>query len=276
MCNTSRFHLATSILENVPVAERTYRIRLTAPGIVEHVRPGQFVMLRLAEGDDPLLGRPFGVYRTCPDGTLDLVYLVVGKMTGRLATLPAGTPLTVWGPLGNGWDTTEAERERYDHFLLVGGGIGHTPLYQVAGHFVRSTQPPRMTLLYGAQTTVRIACMDDFRALGIDVRIATDDGSAGVHGYVSDLIAEAATGEPQRTKILACGPPAMLRAVAAEAERLGLACDVSLETNMSCGLGLCFGCVIPYREDPESDDWDYRRTCTDGPVFDARKLKWET
>ncbi len=282
------FHTAVEIVENVPVAERTCRIRIRAPEIAGRVQPGQFVMLRLAEGDDPLLGRPFGVYRAEASGMIDLVYLVVGKMTGRLAKLGPGAALTVWGPLGNGWDVSPEELAKYDHFVLVAGGIGQTPLYMpvsrcrnsamttttaAAGATATTTvDPPRWTLLYGAQTASRISCIDDFRALGVDVRLATDDGSTGYQGYVSDLIpGVVASNNVARTKILACGPQPMLHAVFREAERLGVACAVSLESNMSCGLGICYGCVVEYRD---GDTWDYRRTCVDGPVFDAYRLRW--
>lgn len=289
----------TEILENTPLAERTYRLRLRVPEIAAIVRPGQFVMLRLTSGDDPLLGRPLGVYRTDATGIVDLVYLVVGKMTARLAALPPGTKLSVWGPLGNGWDVSPEELDRYDHFLLVAGGIGHSPLHmlvkhcraieetcallrrqgktpvQLAPYWDIMVKPPKWTLLYGAQTERRLSCLDDFRSLGIDVRIATDDGSVGHHGYVNELIEVALGGTPpHRTKILACGPEPMLHAVWREALRLNLACDVSLETPMGCGLGICYGCVVDYLVDPGTDRWDYRRTCVDGSVFDASRLRW--
>lgn len=263
-------------MENIRVAENTYRLRLSAPNVVAALRPGQFVMLRLAGGDDPLLARPFCVYRTFDDGSLDLVYLVVGKMTSLLARLPVGTALTVWGPLGNGWDSVKTD-ELSRHILLVAGGVGHTPFYLFAKQQLQNVHN-RLTLLYGAKSKSRISCLEHFKALGVDVRVATEDGSEETPGRVTELIeptvTEGVAAGCRSTRLLACGPHPMLHAVFREAERLGLPCDVSLETSMSCGLGICFGCVIDYRLEPDGEEWDYRRTCVDGPVFDAYRLHW--
>jgi dihydroorotate dehydrogenase electron transfer subunit len=115
--------------------------------------------------------------------------------------------------------------------------------------------------------------MDDFRQLGIEPIIATDDGSEGHHGRITDLI-EKVYQSDESTQLLCCGPLPMLRSAFLTARTLKLPCFVSLETPMSCGLGICFGCVVPYWND-ENSDWDYRRTCIDGPVFDAYKLRWD-
>jgi dihydroorotate dehydrogenase electron transfer subunit len=154
---------------------------------------------------------------------------------------------------------------------MVAGGIGQTPFLMLA------EQPAsrKQTLLYGARSKNRIACIDDFQAAGIDVFIATDDGSEGKHGFVSDLI-ETVYRPQETTRILACGPQAMLKAVFRIAKKLELPCFVSLETVMSCGMGICFGCVVQYKENPDSAEWDYKRTCKEGPVFDAYKLNFNT
>src|SRR3954452_6215133 len=111
-------------VENVPLAERTFRIRLDCPEIAAAIRPGQFLMLRLPGTSDPLLGRPFALYDTALDGTaIDVVYLVVGKMTGLLAQVKSGEPVEVWGPLGSGFP----ELDGTEHVVCVAGGIGQTP-----------------------------------------------------------------------------------------------------------------------------------------------------
>ena len=219
-------------------------------------------MLRLPNRTDPLLGRPFAVYRIEPH-RLEIVYAAVGKMTRRLTEVKPNDMLEFWLPLGNGFPDAQVQ-----HTILVAGGIGQTPFLMFC-----QNRKERVSLLYGAKTASRIACMDDFRQQGVEPIIATDDGSAGSCGFVTDLI-EKVYQPGESAQLLCCGPLPMLRSAFFAARQLGLPCFVSLETPMSCGLGICFGCVVPYQESGDSD-WDYRRTCIDGPVFDAYKLRWE-
>ncbi len=275
------------IRENVTVAENTWRLALVADEKLPLIAPGQFVMLRLPNASDPLLGRPLAVYHTDDERQLEVVYVVVGKMTRRLSQLRAGAELEFWTPLGNGFLTGE-EEGKIEHTIMVAGGIGQTPFFMLCGNAAHEStvcenmaskkKGHRKTLLYGARTANRLACVDDFKRTGTDVRIATDDGSAGYHGVATDLI-ELVYRPGETTQILGCGPMPMLRAAFDVAQRLELPCRVSLETPMSCGLGICFGCVVKYRnvpDDAESGDggFDYKRTCVDGPVFDAYRLYW--
>ncbi|MDO5554683.1 MAG: dihydroorotate dehydrogenase electron transfer subunit [Planctomycetia bacterium] len=283
-----------TVLANRQIAVDTWKIRLVAPGLAPLVRPGQFLMLRLPGKTDPLLGRAFAVYSTDPTrGELEVVYLVVGKMTRLLTQCGPNDTVTATGPLGNGWqialDTVSPSHDEIHlheqdieggdprHLIMVAGGIGHTPFYMLTqymcdGHWRDKVQ---LSLLYGARTQDRFSCLDDFATLNLKVHLATEDGSAGTQGYVSDLLApvlQESGIRAGRTTVLACGPEPMLKAVFAESKRLGLACWVSLETRMGCGLGICFGCVVRVRD--SLGNWDYRRTCVDGPVFDAWKLDW--
>lgn len=224
-------------------------------------------MLRLADRADPLLGRPLAIYRgvTSENTTLlEVVYLVVGKMTARLAQVRSGDTLNIWGPLGNGFNYAQDEQT-----IMVAGGIGQTPFLMLA------EQLKVRTLLYGARSADRIAGLNDFRKLGVDVRIATDDGSLGYCGPITDLIADAIV-PGQTTKIICCGPKPMLKAAFQVARKRGIPCDVSLENPMGCGLGICFGCVVPYRDSSSpTASIDYKRTCIDGPAFDAYRLLWD-
>ncbi len=262
------WHGTGTVVENTMLAERTLRIAVAVDGPVPPIAAGQFAMLRLPNRTDPLLGRPLAIYRITRSASttiMEFVYLVVGRMTSRLAEVKPNDALEIWGPLGNGFRPVDD----VEHPILVAGGIGQTPFLMFAEEHRNST------LLYGARTEARVACMDDFEKIGIQVRIATDDGSRGFHGPVTELISSVYRPET-KTKIIACGPQPMLRATFRVAEKLGLPCDVSLESPMSCGLGICFGCVVEYRSDDAPNQWDYRRTCVDGPVFDAYRLNWET
>ncbi|MDR1492329.1 MAG: dihydroorotate dehydrogenase electron transfer subunit [Planctomycetaceae bacterium] len=273
----SVWHGETEILANFPTAEKTYRLRFRAPELVSLMQPGQFVMLRLSDTNDPLLGRPLAAYQADADaGTIDVVYLAVGKMTERLSRLSAGTPLQVWGPLGNGFRLPHA-----DHLIMIAGGIGQTPFYTLAEESLglrtfsrKNVAARKVSLLLGAKNKNRLACLDDFRQLGVNVQIATDDGSEGVRGVATGLIASTIRESNLPEVVLACcGPRPMLLAAFDVAKSLGnIPCYVSLESPMACGLGVCFSCVVKYRD--ENGVADDVRTCTEGPVFDAYRLAW--
>ncbi|HKB04447.1 MAG TPA: dihydroorotate dehydrogenase electron transfer subunit [Gemmataceae bacterium] len=265
------------IVENVRLAERTFRIRLDCPAVAAAIRPGQFVMLRLPGTNDPLLGRPFALYDTVLDSSgrpmgLDIVYLVVGKMTGLLTQVQAGEPVEVWGPLGNGFpDLSGAE-----HVVCVAGGIGQTPFLAYArealgtrgyGGDTPQRRANRVSLYYGVRTAALAAGVDDFRAAGCEVKLASDDGSVGHKGFVTQLLANDRPAGP----FVGCGPEPMLHALANLAAAWGATCYVSLETPMACGFGACFSCVTRVKT---PTGWDYKRVCVDGPVFDADQLEW--
>jgi dihydroorotate dehydrogenase electron transfer subunit len=268
------------VVENVRLARATYRVRLSCPEAAAATRPGQFLMVRLPGTNDPLLGRPFALYDTVLDAAgrptaLDIIYLVVGKMTGKLAEVRPGGRLDVWGPLGNGF----ADLDGLDDVALVAGGIGQTPflayvrdLLGTRGYGGRPARRRvgRVRLYYGVRISDLAAGVDDFRAAGAEVHLASDDGSLGFRGFVTQLLAE----HPRPQHIVGCGPEPMLHALAKLACAWRLPCHLSLETPMACGLGVCFSCVTKVRT--ADGGWDYKRVCVDGPVFDAAHLAWDT
>ena len=276
-------HCRTTVVENVPLAQDTWRVRLACPEIARAIVPGQFLMLRLAAGDDPLLGRPLALFDTWVDATgevlgLDVAYLVVGRMTRRLAMTRAGDQIEGWGPLGNGFAPTPTE-----HLVMVAGGIGQTPFLAAGREALGGRQygvtsrcdayAKRVTLCYGVRTADLAAGVDDFRQAGVDVRLASNDGSLGRRGLVTELLAELLDQDtPSRCRIVCCGPEPMMEAVAKLAAQRGVACEVSLETPMACGIGICFSCVVKVRG--ADGGWDYKRTCVEGPVFDAETIEW--
>lgn len=273
---------SAQVLAHAPIARATHRLRLACPEVACRIVPGQFVMLRLPGTDDPLLARPFALYDTVLDehGTamgIDVVYLVVGRMTGGLTQVAVGDALQVWGPLGNGFPTRSVE-----HLIMVAGGIGQTPFAALGREFLGQrnygnrcdASAKRVTLCYGARSKDFLAGVPDFESLGVRVRVTTDDGSAGAHGFVTAelkrLLSEESATPGDRMHIVCCGPEPMMAAVAKIAAARGVSCEVSLETPMACGLGICFSCVTRVRDD--SGEWDYRRTCVEGPVFDASRI----
>ncbi len=272
-----------AVTYNEQIAQDTYRLRFRCPEIARQITPGQFLMIRLANWDDPLIGRPLALYDTHPgaDGepeSIDVVYLVGGKMTRRLARFEAGQLIDVWGPLGNGFPPQSAS-----HLIMVAGGIGQTPFVALAKEHLglRKYGDPertvegvdRVTMCFGARTKTLLGGEDDFRQVGVDLRISTDDGSAGHHGLVTDVLRNVLDEDSEQSRcIVCCGPEPMMEAVAHLAQEYDVPTQVSLETPMACGIGICFSCVAMVRD--ESGEYDYRRTCVEGPVFSAERIRW--
>ncbi len=198
-------------------------------------------------------------------------------MTRRLAGMKAGDRLEIWGPLGNGFPPTET-----GHLIMVAGGIGQTPFLALARHYLGLAEygrPPlavpragKVSLCYGLRSAAFISGVDDFRRADVEVCISTEDGTAGHRGRVVDLVPPLVEASDLPCRIVACGPEKMLHASVTMAERLGLSCQVSLESPMACGIGICFSCVTKIRD--ETGEWDYRRICVEGPVFDAAKVEF--
>lgn len=271
-----------AVIENVQVADETYRVRFACPEIAKRVLPGQFLMARIAGCDDPLIGRALAVFDIVNDlsgdpESIDLIYHVKGKFTTRLAVTLPGQNMVVWGPLGNGFPVIECR-----HLVMVAGGVGQTPFLTLAREHLGLQQygdPPRsqprteqVSLCFGAQNGRFLAAVDDFRQLGIDVQLATDDGSLGYHGLVTDLLSRLLATDRQGVHVVSCGPVAMMQRAAEVSAQQGVPCHVSLETPMACGIGICFSCVARIRD--EDGNADYRRTCVEGPVFDATRIEW--
>lgn len=282
-CADEAVQVRTELRELEQVARDTFRIRFDAPTIAEKIVPGQFVMVRLAGYSDPLIGRALAMYDVVEDGagrpqSIDVVFIKKGKLTTAIAESQCGAKLSVWGPLGNGFSCTAVET-----LLIAVGGIGQTPMLALAAEalgrrrFGSGERPSgyasRAIMVYGARCGDLLACVDAFGAAGIDTRLCTDDGSAGVRARVPEVLSavidQIGTGG---VRIVSCGPEIMMEKVAAVASDRGVPCEVSLETPMACGIGICFSCVARVRQ--ADGQWDYKRTCVEGPVFDAARIVW--
>jgi dihydroorotate dehydrogenase electron transfer subunit len=282
-CPDHAAQVRTKVFFNRQIARDTYQLRFAAPSIAKAIVPGQFLMIRLARLNDPLLARPLALYDVTPefaggaDHFVDVVYLVKGKFTTLLAEQGENAPLDVWGPLGNGFATTPA-----DHLIMVAGGIGQTPFLAVAkeafgirefGSPRRTVFPPRrVTFCYGARTADYFAGLNQFEEAGVELRLCTDDGSRGQHGLVTEALSTVLQETELAARIVCCGPEPMMAAVSRIAAEANVPCQVSLETPMACGLGICFTCVAMIQD--EAGHADYKRTCVEGPIFDATKVIW--
>ncbi len=285
--NTVRFHERAEVLYNrkTPSGAMRLGVRMEVEGIVA----GHFFMLRAAPGLDPLLNRPLGAYRLLdshgqamdregleagrgPDGSfsghgVEFLYNVVGRGTALLAGRSEGEAISVLGPLGRGFcapDGDEASR-----VVMVGGGMGIVPFYLLGA----ALEGIGGVFLYGARARAEAGLSADFKGLGCGVKVSTEDGSAGRKGLVTDLLVD----EIKANSIVcACGPPGMLRAVAATAREAGARCYVSLEKTMACGIGVCLGCAVKTGAGHGGRGNGYRMVCSDGPVFDAAEIDWES
>jgi dihydroorotate dehydrogenase electron transfer subunit len=211
------------------------------------------------ERTDPLLPRPMAVYRarTVDGGAeLEILYRRVGRGTRLLAETRPGQALRVVGPLGRAFPLP-APGERA---VLVAGGTGIASVYELAAR-----SAPAATVLLGARTASDLMGQRDFAALGVELRLATEDGSHGTRGLVTDLLESALAGP---ARVYACGPKPMLEAVARIAAARGRPCVVSLENRMACGFGVCLGCAAPLAAG------GYALVCRDGPAFDAAAIAW--
>jgi len=251
------------VIEQHRLSADYFMLRLEAPEVTATARPGQFVHVRVSGLGDAALRRPFSIYGA-DQGVLALVYKTVGRGTEQLARLATGDSVSVIGPLGNGFPLDCGERVP----LLVAGGYGVAPLSFLARRLGR-----RGVLLVGARRADDILCTADFTDLAWDVRVATQDGSRGKRGLVTDLLdACLATSPVVPSEIYACGPDGMLRAVGERAAAAGLRAWLSLDKHMVCGVGACLACVQRLRR-ADGSEW-IGRVCHDGPVFEAREIVW--
>lgn len=274
--------IVTTVVENELVAQNTYRMRIACPELAQSFRPGQFCMIRKPGANDPLLGRPFAIYDLWEDESgagVDVMYLVVGKATAGFAELLPGQPIEIWGPLGNGFSLDSSVK----HLIMLAGGIGQTPFLTLAKEALSKRSgcnaAPKITLCYGARSKDAFAGLDDFKKQGINLALATVDGTAPEgfdcrQGFATDPMKEIFESEPaDGLFVCACGPRPMLIAAQKLMNQYNVRGQMSLETPMACGLGICFTCVAKIQDD--SGAWDYKRTCKEGPVFDAKRILWD-
>ena len=255
------------IKSNKRIADKYFHLVIHAPTIASVARPGQFVNIKVSDGLDPLLRRPLSIHRV-KESRIELLYEVVGKGTELLSQRKSGEDLDIIGPLGNGF-SSQLSALSSQQSILVAGGMGVAPLVFLAEKLRAKSSELRATVLIGAKTKKRITCEKEFIKLGCNVKIATDDGSEGFKGRVTDLLKDLLQAADYRlSTIYACGPRPMLREISRISQGYKIPAQISLEEHMSCGIGACLGCVV------ETID-GYKRVCKEGPVFGADEIIWE-
>lgn len=255
------------IISNKRFKDNYWHLELDSGMIAGPALPGQFVNIKVSDGITPLLRRPLSIHGA-EGPRVKFFYEVLGPGTRLLSGRKPGEFLDVIGPLGNGFSLSgKGRRPGPRQAILVAGGMGVAPLLFLAKK-IKSSKP---LVLIGARSKDTVLCSREFKALGCAVKIATDDGSLGFKGRVTEFLEEVLQRETARSAgrsaIFACGPQPMLKAVSKIACANNIDSQLSLEEHMACGIGACLGCVVATKS-------GYKRVCKDGPVFSGKELTW--
>lgn len=234
------------ILYNAQLTKNVYKMILEG-NTAEVVRPGQFINIKI---DGLFLRRPISIF-DYDESTITIIYKVVGVGTDKMSTMNIGDKLDVLTGLGNGYDTLKSG----DNPLLVGGGVGVPPLYNLCKKLISENKKPVVVL--GFNTFDEVFCEDDFKNLGAEVYVATSDGTYGKEGFVTDVIKDL-----EYTYFYSCGPEPMFRAMENTVKTSG---QYSFEERMGCGFGACMGCSCKTK-------YGNKRICKDGPVLEREEI----
>jgi len=230
--------------------------------IARQARAGQFVNIRVADTCEPLLRRPISIHMVRAS-KVKIIYEIIGTGTQLLSGKKAGEFLDIIGPLGNGFDYPRpTAKSAQAKNILIAGGMGVAPLVFLAEKLKLS----KPLVLIGARSKKQMICVPEFKSLGCTVKLATDDGSVGFKGRVTDLL-KTVLGQIKPAGLFSCGPHLMLKTVAQLACENKITAQLSLEEHMACGIGACLGCVVATKG-------GYKSVCKDGPVFSSEELLW--
>ncbi|KAF0119841.1 MAG: dihydroorotate dehydrogenase electron transfer subunit [bacterium] len=271
------YQVLSKILFNIEVSPTYYKMGIDCPEIASIAVPGQFIMIRVSNQLDPLLRRPFVIHRIQRANTgsysqVEILYKIVGKGTEIMSKMKEYNDIDLLGPVGNGYRIDSNIRTA----VLVGGGIGVAPLLSLAERIIsQCSRLKSLILLLGGKGRDDVLCVEEFERLGVEVRVATEDGSLEHRGLVVDLLLdylESRDYSPgSSTHCFACGPDTMLKEVSKIIAEKGISCQISLESRMACAVGACLGCVVRTKAGGDV----YKKVCKDGPVFDSNEIIWE-
>jgi dihydroorotate dehydrogenase electron transfer subunit len=264
--STKKIDLPTEVISNELVAENHYLLRCSCPEIAARALPGQFIHVLIPQGSGLLLRRPFTIY-TVEDDQITMLYQLIGEGTNVLSRLKWGDSIRVLGPLGNTFEISPVPHPA----IIAGGGAGIASLMLLAAA-LRDGDVHTLGLV-GSMNRARLLSVEDLKAIGVETHIATDDGSVGHHGFVTELLTHILeTHELPNPIIYACGPDGMLRAVTKVGLDYHIPTQLAMENRMGCALGVCLGCVCKVQM-PDGG-FEYQRVCTEGPVFNAEDIIW--
>ena len=262
------------VIANTRLSDDYNVLALAAPALGAEALPGQFVMLKASTGYDPLLRRPFSVFevlRNADGGTIGFSVLNkrIGASTSLIYGARPGQRMDCLGPLGRPFSIVEPPTEAW----MVAGGVGLAPFMTLAESLVG--RGVATTLFYGARRSAELFYLDAFGDMRVTLAITTEDGSAGERARITAPLERELSLRPSYGPLMiyACGPEGMLAATAKTAARFGRPCQVSVERIMGCGMGGCYSCVIPMRD--EQGAFHHVRSCLAGPVLAADRIRWD-
>ncbi|MBI3000007.1 MAG: dihydroorotate dehydrogenase electron transfer subunit [Deltaproteobacteria bacterium] len=272
--------MLAEILSNKKISEGYCLMQGVCPGLTNEIVPGQFAMLKVTNGNDLFLRRPFSFHRIGYRGAIpifEILYRVVGPGTQIMAAMKTGQVVDIIGPLGRGFSFAPDLRTA----IIVAGGMGIAPLVFLLEEIKKTNQHKTDTiLLYGGQSKNDILEIERLRQVAARVKICTEDGSLGYRMRVTELLEQVLQNqenndpEQKSVSIFACGPFGMLKSTSVIAEKFHASCDISLETPMACGFGACLGCVVKVHE-TDGASVGYALACHEGPVFNSKTIIWD-
>lgn len=243
------------VLSNKEISEGTFLLEVDSANISSELKPGQFFNIQVSETLFPLLRRPFSI---CDVGgsSIFFMYKVVGEGTKIISEMKMGDKLNLLGPLGNSFVIDK----NVDHHIIIGGGIGIAPFPFLVKQFPDHKE---FSVLFGVRNK------NEAHGYGLkNIKYSSDDGSIGFHGNTVQLLEKHLDEiKSDNIKIFACGPNAMFRALQKVVVEKRIECEVSMESVMACGFGICQGCPIEYK-----DEESYKLICKDGPIFNVRDI----
>ncbi len=251
------------IIKNIPITKDIYKISFKSPDIALNSSPGQFLQLRITENLDPFLRRPFSISRVDKKrGIIDILYKVIGRGTELMTHSKNNNLIDVVGPLGNSFDI-EGD---FQKALIVAGGIGCAPVFYLIDELIEKNK--NIKLIFGSKTRKQLI---DFNEYGnkIDVSICTEDGSCGTKGLVTDIILKEIPDSSGSVQGFACGPNPMYKVIQdLFSVSKSIPWQVSMESRMACGTGVCQGCAIKMKTN------GYKLVCSQGPVFNLKDINF--
>jgi dihydroorotate dehydrogenase electron transfer subunit len=260
MCESVREGATVTL--NKKLANNLYLLEISSAEIAKRLKPGQFIHMQIPAMDSHILRRPFSVYQVNREaGSFSVLYQTVGKGTAHLAGLQTPFSADLIGPVGNGWEVLPHVQK----VLLVAGGVGAAPLFIYTQELIQAGK--QVDVVLGAQTEEALVALDAYtKVLGTAPYCATDDGSFGYHGFCTGVVQQLLE-EKTYDFAACCGPEPMMKALASLTLEKGIPTNISLEKRMACGIGACLSCVVMTTD-------GYKRSCVDGPIFDAAKVVW--
>ena len=247
------------IAEKSAIARNIYSFTISCPEIAQVAVPGQFVHIRTGSFT---LRRPISICGIDPiKGTLRIVFEIRGEGTSEIANLNKGDVIDMLAPLGHGFTVNPDFRK----VILIGGGIGTPPMLPLAMAYGE-----KAVTISGFRNASAVILQEDFAAAGAETILCTDDGSAGIHGFVTQPLEELVK-NGGIDAVFACGPTSMLKRITEICKENSVYCEISLEERMACGIGACLGCACRTKR---NDEEYFAHVCKDGPVFKAEEVLW--